>query len=183
MKSHFGICLGATFLTLMLAACDSRTKINNESQKSEKPSQTVETVVPEEDEFTKLRKLAEQGNRYAQFELGECFSDGNGVIQNEVKAAKWFRKAAEQGVASAQFNLGNCYASGKGVTKDATEAVQWYRKAAEQGNASAQFILGTCYDCGAVRCARILDQKTPESTHDSQQTKKAIHPRVQGPGH
>ena len=34
-----------------------------------------------------------------------------------------------------------------------------------------------------VRCARILDQKTPESTHDSKQTKKAIHPRVQGPGH
>ncbi|MEY4570233.1 MAG: hypothetical protein RLZZ398_1672 [Verrucomicrobiota bacterium] len=35
----------------------------------------------------------------------------------------------------------------------------------------------------ALRCARILDQKTPESTHDSQQTKKAIHPRVQGPSH
>ena len=34
-----------------------------------------------------------------------------------------------------------------------------------------------------MRCARFLDQKTPESTHDSQQTKKAIHSRVQGPGH
>jgi hypothetical protein len=34
-----------------------------------------------------------------------------------------------------------------------------------------------------MRCARILDQKTPESTHDSQQTKKAIHTRVQGPSH
>ena len=34
-----------------------------------------------------------------------------------------------------------------------------------------------------LRCAKILDQKTPESTHDSQQTKKAIHPRVQGPSH
>jgi hypothetical protein len=27
-----------------------------------------------------------------------------------------------------------------------------------------------------VRCARFLDKKTPESTHDSQQTKKAIPP-------
>jgi cell division protein FtsA len=29
-----------------------------------------------------------------------------------------------------------------------------------------------------LRCARFLDQKTTESSHDSQQTKKAIHPRV-----
>ena len=34
-----------------------------------------------------------------------------------------------------------------------------------------------------MRCAKFLDQKTPEFTHDSQQTKKAIHPRVQGPSH
>jgi hypothetical protein len=36
---------------------------------------------------------------------------------------------------------------------------------------------------GVLRCARFLDRKAPESVHEFQQTTKALHPRVQGPGH
>ena len=93
-------------------------------------------------------KAAEQGHDYAQFNLGCCYSNGEGVSQNYEEAAKWFRKAAEQGHAKAQFALGCCYDNGEGVSQNYEEAAKWYRKAAEQGHATAQFNLGYCYDHG-----------------------------------
>ena len=84
-----------------------------------------------------LKKAAEQGDAQAQYNLGVCYANGNGVEKNLSEAVKWWRKAAEQGFAQAQFNLGVCYDFGKGVEKNPTEAVKWYRKAAEQGYANA----------------------------------------------
>ena len=89
-----------------------------------------------------FRKAAEQGNADAQYNLGACYYNGQGVTKDYTEAVKWIRKAAEQGFAGAQYNLGNCYYKGNGVTQNYTEAVKWYRKAAEQGNAEAQYHLG-----------------------------------------
>ena len=94
------------------------------------------------------RKAAEQGHTRAQFNLGFCYDEGQGVTQDYYEAVKWYRKAAEQGHAGAQNNLGVCYENGYGVTKDYYEAVKWYRKAAEQGHARGQCNLGYCYDKG-----------------------------------
>jgi TPR repeat protein len=55
------------------------------------------------------RKAAEKGNAKAQYNLGWCYANGQGVPQNYTEAVKWWRKAAEQGDASAQYNLGVCY--------------------------------------------------------------------------
>ena len=85
-----------------------------------------------------LRKAAEQGDAKAQYYLGVCYLDGQGVSQSYAEAAKWCRKAAEQGDADAQFNLGVCYYNGDGVPQNYAEAVRWIRKAAQQGHASAQ---------------------------------------------
>ena len=79
--------------------------------------------------------LAEQGNAYAQFNLGNMYANGRGVKQDDVEAVKWYRKVAEQGNVYAQFNLGLMYEQGRGVKQDDVEAVKWYRQAAEQGNA------------------------------------------------
>ncbi|MBQ1931964.1 MAG: sel1 repeat family protein, partial [Muribaculaceae bacterium] len=76
---------------------------------------------------------AEQGNAWAQNNLGDCYYNGRGVDQNYDEAVKWYRKAAKQGNAPAQYNLGYCYYNGHGVDKNYDEAVNWYRKAAEQG--------------------------------------------------
>lgn len=84
------------------------------------------------------RPLAEQGNARAQFLLGYMNGHGQGVPQDDTKAAKWYRKAAEQGHASAQNNLGQLYESGLGVGPDDAEAKKWYRKAAAQGNENAK---------------------------------------------
>ena len=91
---------------------------------------------------------AEQGNAEAQFILGFCYYNGEGVKQDNAEAAEWWHKAAEQGNAHAQHNLGVCYERGMGVEQDLAEAVEWYRKAAEQGFAKAQFNLGFCYEHG-----------------------------------
>ena len=81
------------------------------------------------------RPLAEQGDSYAQYNLGLMYDYGEGVIEDDTQAIYWFRKAAEQGHAKAQYNLGLMYESGRGIAKDDTQAVYWFRKAAEQGEA------------------------------------------------
>ena len=95
-----------------------------------------------------LRKAAEQNDAAAQYNLGVCYYDGDGVAKDYVEAVKWFRKAAEQNYAAAQYSLGLCYAEGQGVAKDQAEAAKWYRKAAEQNYAGAQYRLGFCYANG-----------------------------------
>ena len=72
-----------------------------------------------------FRKDAEQGNAEAQFSLGICYANGNGVAKDMTKAVEWYRKAAEQGHDKAQFNLCLCYANSDGVAKDMTEAAKW----------------------------------------------------------
>src|SRR5437016_7075537 len=94
------------------------------------------------------RKAAEQNYSGAQFNLGYCYFNGEGVEKNEAEAVKWYRRAADQNFAEAKFELGACYATGKGAPQDMVEAVQWYRKAAEQNSPRAQFNLGDCYENG-----------------------------------
>ena len=101
--------------------------------------------VHERGEFEKFRKAAERGDAWAQYNLGVCYINGDGVEQDGKEAVKWFRKAAEQGDADAQYNLGLTYYEGRGVEKDAKEGVKWFRIAAEQGDAEAQYNLGVCY--------------------------------------
>lgn len=94
------------------------------------------------------RLLANQGNPYAQYNLGLMYANGRGVAQDYKEAAKWYRKAADQGDASAQVKVGASYANGLGVVQDYKEAVKWYRKAVEQGDADAQVQLGSMYFLG-----------------------------------
>lgn len=96
----------------------------------------------------KCRKAAERGDANAQYRLGSCYSNGDGVETNKVEAVRWYRMAAEQGHAGAQGSLGMCYANGDGVETNKAEAVKWCRKAAEQGCVIAQFRLGMCYATG-----------------------------------
>ena len=98
--------------------------------------------------FNIFKKLAEQGDAAAQFNLGYMFSNGQGVRQDYGQAVSWYRKAAEQGNANAQTNLGLMYAEGKGVRQDYAQAVAWYRKAYAQGEAKAAYNIGVRYHNG-----------------------------------
>ena len=52
------------------------------------------------------RLSADQGNAFAQYNLGVSYAFGRGVPQDEAEAVRWYRLSADQGNASAQYNLG-----------------------------------------------------------------------------
>lgn len=95
-----------------------------------------------------IRAAAINGNPEGQEMLGEIYSGGLGVPENQETAVKWYRKAAMQGNDGAQYYLGECYYWGKGVAQNDAEAVKWFQKSADQGNADAQYYLGECYYLG-----------------------------------
>ncbi|MCC8129693.1 MAG: sel1 repeat family protein, partial [Clostridiales bacterium] len=47
-------------------------------------------------------KAAQQGNAPAQYNLGACYYNGEGVARNRTKAKEWFQKAAAQGYEDAK---------------------------------------------------------------------------------
>lgn len=74
------------------------------------------------------KKAIEQGYFLSEFNLGECYYNGDGVEQDLTLAAKWYEKAAERGHKFAQNSIGKCYYYGKGVEEDNEKAVYWYKK-------------------------------------------------------
>jgi TPR repeat protein len=82
----------------------------------------------------------------AQFTLGNCYDEGDGVKQNAGLALKLWRKCAQhhqKGAAQEQkgfksiaaaHNIGSCYCRGSnGLEVDMQIAMQWWTKAAELG--------------------------------------------------
>lgn len=77
--------------------------------------------------------VQQQGDAQYQFELGQAYSRGEGVVQDHAKAVEWWTKAAEQGHAFAQHNLGLAYAKAQGMPKDYVKAHLWFNLSADQG--------------------------------------------------
>ena len=69
-------------------------------------------------ELDELIKNAQSGDSEAQYKLGECYFNGDGIEQDYKKAVEWYEKSANQGYAKAQNNLGFCYGKGYGVEKN-----------------------------------------------------------------
>jgi TPR repeat protein len=88
-------------------------------------------------DFDTVKRAAEAGNANAQNTLGERYSIGFGVKQDDTEAMKWYQKAAEQGHANAQYHLGMKYA----IEGNDTEAKKWFQKAADQGHQLAKATL------------------------------------------
>ena len=68
------------------------------------------------------RKAAEQGDAYAQYNLGIMHIDQFVLKEDYKEAVKWFRLAALQGDAGAIYELGGLYFQGNGVLKDYVSA-------------------------------------------------------------
>ncbi len=88
--------------------------------------------------FDYYRKSAEFGNAKAQYELGWCYANSEGVEKDYKEAVKWYRKSAEQGYAKAQYNLGLCYAKGEGVIQYKVKAYAWFAVASANGDETAK---------------------------------------------
>jgi len=100
--------------------------------------------------FPLFQALAKEGHAGAHYQLGVCYTCGDGVPEDRDKAASWYRKAAEQGHAEAQDSLARCYEHGHGVPGDSAAAEEWWRKAAAQGHEGAREALNLCPKCGVA---------------------------------
>ncbi|GES98825.1 kinase-like domain-containing protein [Rhizophagus clarus] len=103
--------------------------------------------------FYYFQKAAKNGNKLAQYNLGNCYKNGKGVEQNKRKAFKLYQKSAEQGYKDSQFELGYCYSEGIGTDINKTKAFELYKIAAKKEHIIAQCILGIIYESG--ECTKI----------------------------
>lgn len=94
------------------------------------------------------RIRAAQGDAEAQLQLGMHYAEGDGVIQNDKEAARWFAQAAKQGLAEAQYQYGLALLQGRGVVQDYHAAFSWIEKPAQRGYAKAQYSLGELHRYG-----------------------------------
>ena len=88
---------------------------------------------------------AENGNSYAQADLGDMYYHGVGVDQDYEKALKWFELAAKQSHSRAQYNLGVLHENGFGTKQDMSKALYWWCLASGQGHYGADFNLAMAY--------------------------------------
>jgi TPR repeat protein len=70
----------------------------------------------------------------AYLKLGDKYYSGNGVMQDQDLALKWYLLAAERGNSDAQYSLGVFYFR----QGEAQRGAWWYNKAAENGHIQAQ---------------------------------------------
>lgn len=102
-----------------------------------------------------LKKSSDQGNKYAQYELGRIYIDDENH-KNYQQALILLKKSANQNFCSAQTKLGEIYEKGYGVNVDYEQAFYWYELAAKQNAAQALFRLSKMYEEGLGR------EKDPE---------------------
>lgn len=106
-------------------------------------------VLPAADVSDNLPHIrAEQGDAEAQLQMGMRYAEGEGVIQDDKKAVRWFEKAAKQGLPEGQYQYGLALLQGRGVVQDYKAAFSWIEKPAQRGYARAQYSLGELYRYG-----------------------------------
>ena len=89
---------------------------------------------PRPKSLAELRKLADQGDAEAQWQMGVRFHNAEGVPRDDAQAMQWFQRAAEQGHVTAQSALGAYYFAARGVPKDLSKAYFWSVIAMAQGD-------------------------------------------------
>ena len=80
--------------------------------------------------------------------LGELYSKGRGVPQDDREAFKWYRRAASHQGNWGKYELAELYFEGRGVSRDLRKAAMWYLAAAEVADEEARYRLGQMYASG-----------------------------------
>tara|TARA_B110000438_G_scaffold246346_1_gene247862 strand:+ start:59 stop:538 length:480 start_codon:yes stop_codon:yes gene_type:complete len=86
----------------------------------------------------KLMPLADSGHAAAQYNIGVMHEWGNGVLQDNSQALKWYKRSAVQFHKDAQNNLGALYSKGEGTDQSFVEALKWFIISAENGSEGGQ---------------------------------------------
>lgn len=96
-------------------------------------------------DFSHYQPLAEQGDAEAQYQLGLCYAQGNGVEKNFREAGRYWLMAGKQNHAYALLYLGKLFEKGAGVPQDYARACQCYQVAGQQNLAEGKVHLAMLY--------------------------------------
>jgi hypothetical protein len=133
MKKTIQLCL---IVALSVVSLSSFSQTLEEAEAAEKRSDLKGA-------YAIYRKLADQGDAIAQFNVGFFNQRGQGTPTDYDAAELWYFKSARQGYVKAQENLGWLYVHQK---KDIVRGAFWYQKAASQKDANAIAVLSAIYD-------------------------------------
>lgn len=92
-----------------------------------------------------LTREANNGDPFAQHELGLRYLLGEGVPKDTAKAAYWIKKAADKNLTAAQYNYGIMLFNGWGTKWSPFEAFKYIRMAANSYMPQAEYIYGLLY--------------------------------------
>ncbi|MGQ3892406.1 tetratricopeptide repeat protein [Legionella sp. CNM-4043-24] len=98
--------------------------------------------------LSRLYGQAILGNPEAQFNLGQLYQYGIGVVKSPEQAITYFQLAAEQQDVQAEYNLGLIYLEGQTTPVDYQKGIDWMTDAAFKGNPYAQYVLANIYENG-----------------------------------
>ncbi len=170
----FALILGATPVAAPLLAFDGAPATTQDTTipvVSGQPAGAVAALKkavppsPSDTSLTSLQYAAEGGHPIAQWKLGRMYADGNGVLQDDLRAFEYFSRIANAHaedspsapqaaiVANAFVALGRYYLSGipnSKIKSDPERAREMFSYAASYfGNADAQYDLARLYLRGA----------------------------------
>jgi hypothetical protein len=91
-------------------------------------------------------RSANQGDSWAQNNLGVMFRFGNGVRVDPKEALMWITKSANRGNVEGQYNLGEIYQEGAGVKRNAVEATKWFVKSTSSSDGLAHLRLDSMFE-------------------------------------
>ena len=103
-----------------------------------------------DDAVAEMERLAESGDRNAQYLMGKLLRDGPLLIPDTMKAQYWFERAAMQGHVTAQYALGKLLISDDVEVRNLQEGLCWLKTAAENGSHYAAYCLGKEYLRGKI---------------------------------
>ena len=93
-------------------------------------------------------EFAENGDIYAQFEVGFACLTGGCTECDKQKGLECLQKSAEAGFWGAMNTLGDAYSSGNYTKQDYAKAMYWYTKGIEKGNAHSYLNMAYVYYFG-----------------------------------
>lgn len=138
-----------SFAAAIKKSADKNTQVTAQTQSADYINNLLQLAKNGDTaKLEELKKLADQGNPYAQGNLARIYTNGWGASKDYTAAMSWAQKAADQGNRDGMNVIGVLLFNGLGVTKDQTEGLKWIRKAAELGAVKAQVNLAIAYRTG-----------------------------------
>ena len=84
-----------------------------------------------------FQKSAQRDYAQGQYNLANCYYNGNGIDRSYEKAANYYKLSARKDYAPAQFRLGHCYYHGEGIEQSDSRAADWFEQACDNGEKKA----------------------------------------------